>query len=445
MSKFNRIARFFKNQVADITKQRAGFKRYLYGSNDNLPNILLYSINDSGTATSCVSRLSSFVNGGGFIDEPAKNLKINKYQNANQMLAEISYPTAIFEAFAWRILFRLDGEIGSVYKIGIKELRKQEDGLIRWNPRMGEKDYLKKDDKFLHEYDPQITPQKRAEIIQEELKENGEQLGVIMYNFNCKEYDFGDIYPIPDSNAGLEDIKADAALQRLEKRNIVKGFKPNVIIAMAGKTDDQTLDENNKSESDYLTETLQEFTNEDGSSVCLLEGQTKDAMPSVNVFPLADMLDGVDKARLRVANAVCRHFSVPPVLIGLEAQTILGNSQAIYNSLKMFMLVVTARQQMIIDSFKKLWPQYDWSIKQLNINDYLPHEVLAALSSDELRALGGYPPQETKTSTAQELLINSLNSLSPLVANKVLESLSEEEIRGLVGLTGVKGGSIATT
>jgi hypothetical protein len=127
-------------------------------------------------------------------------------------------------------------------------------------------------------------------------------------------------------------------------------------------------------------------------------------------------------------------------MIGLEAATILGNAQAIYNSLKMFMLMIKSRQQLIIEAFTVLWPQVDWSIKQLNIYDYLPSEVLAVLTPDELRLLGGYPPQETKTTSSQELLINSLNSLSPLVANKVLESLSEEEIRGLVGLTGVKGG-----
>jgi hypothetical protein len=184
---------------------------------------------------------------------------------------------------------------------------------------------------------------------------------------------------------------------------------------------------------------------DEAASVMLLEGQTPEAIPQITIFPLAEMLDGVDKARTRVANAVCRHFSVPPVMIGLEAATILGNAQAIYNSLKMFMLMIKSRQQLIIEAFTVLWPQVDWSIKQLNIYDYLPSEVLAVLTPDELRLLGGYPPQETKTTTAQELLINSLNSLSPLVANKVLESLSEEEIRGLVGLTGVKGGNNATT
>jgi hypothetical protein len=431
--------RIIQNKVAEITKQRTGYKRFIYGEKDNLPNVLLRSINDSGTATACVSRTASFIQGEGFIEEVAKKYRINATQNGNQFLEEIAHPVAIFEGFVLKVLCDISGNVASIYKVGLKEVRKNTNGEIRYNPRMGEADYLKGEDKILKEFNPHSTPQERAKQVKNELIQYGEQVGTIYYPFKAKEFDFGDIYPIPDSNSGLEDIISDASLQRLEKRNITKGFKPNVAISMAGKTDDQTQDENGKTESDYLDDTIGKFVGDEASSVILLEGQTKDAMPQIVVFPLAEMLDGVEKARIRVANCVCRHFSVPPVLIGLEAANVLGNAQAIYNSLKMFMLIVKSRQQLIIESFNILFPGVDWSIKQLNIYDYLPTEVLASLTTDELRQLGGYAPQETKTSSSQELLINSLNSLSPLVANKVLESLSEEEIRGLVGLTGMKG------
>jgi hypothetical protein len=435
--------RLIQNQVAEIIKERTGLKRFLYGYDNKLPNNLLRAINDSGTATNCVRAIASFTQGEGFINEQTKVLKINKYQNANQFLYEIAQPTAIFEGFCLRILVNFSGEIQSIYKVGLKEIRREADsskGDFRWNPRMGERDYRKDEDRFLKEFDPYLTPAQRAEALKQEMSNTGEQEGTIYYPFKTKEFDFGDIYPIPDANSGLEDIISDASLQRLEKRNITKGFKPNVSVAMGGKIDDQTKDENGFTESDYFDETLKAFIGDEASSVLILEGQTPEAMPQITVFPLSEMLDGVDKARLRVANAVCRHFGVPPVLVGLEAPTILGNAQAIYNSLKMFMLMIKSRQQLIIEAFNVLFPTYDFAIKQLNIYDYLPEAVLGSLTTDELRQLGGYPAQETKTSSSQELLINSLNSLSPLVANKVLESLSEEEIRGLVGLTGIKGG-----
>ena len=308
---------------------------------------------------------------------------------------------------------------------------------------MGEIDYLLQEDKLMDEFNPYSTPQERAIIVRKELETYGEQVGTIFYPFKIKEYDFGDIYPIPDANSGLEDIISDASLQRLEKRNITKGFKPNVAISMAGKTDDLTIDENGKTESDYLDETIGQFVGDEASSVILLEGQTKDAMPQITIFPLSEMLDGVEKARVRVANAVCRHFSVPPVLIGLEVSNVLGNAQAIYNSLKMFMLIVKSRQQLISESFSILFPNVDWTIKQLNIYDYLPTEVLAQLTSDELRKLGGYEPLNDGVDLETTKLVNKINSLNDNVATKVLEKMTDEQILSLVGL--VKGVQIATT
>ena len=386
------LFRIIQNKVAVITKQRVGLRRYLYGEGDNLPNVLLRSINDSGTATACVSRIASFIQGEGFINENAKKYRINATQNGNQFLEEVSYPVAIFEGFVLKILCDLNGNVSSIYKVSLKQIRRKVDGQIRYNPRMGEIDYLLQEDKLMDEFNPYSTPQERAIIVRKELETYGEQVGTIFYPFKIKEYDFGDIYPIPDANSGLEDIISDASLQRLEKRNITKGFKPNVAISMAGKTDDLTIDENGKTESDYLDETIGQFVGDEASSVILLEGQTKDAMPQITIFPLSEMLDGVEKARVRVANAVCRHFSVPPVLIGLEVSNVLGNAQAIYNSLKMFMLIVKSRQQLISESFSILFPNVDWTIKQLNIYDYLPTEVLAQLTSDEVRKLGGYEP-----------------------------------------------------
>ena len=113
-----------------------------------MPNVLLRSINDSGTATACVSRTASFIQGQGFINEVAQKFRINATQNGNQFLEEISHPVAIFEGFVLKILCDLNGNVASIYKVSLKEIRKTVDSGIRYNPRMGEKDYQKGEDKF---------------------------------------------------------------------------------------------------------------------------------------------------------------------------------------------------------------------------------------------------------------------------------------------------------
>lgn len=79
--------------------------------------------------------------------------------------------------------------------------------------------------------------------------------------------------------------------------------------------------------------------------------------------------------------------------------------------------------------------QLDWVGDDLSINDNL---INTALNRDEIRAMLNKRynleledlSQKTITTSASE----SINALSPLVANKVLESMSKDEIRGLVGL-----------
>ena len=57
------------------------------------------------------------------------------------------------------------------------------------------------------------------------------------------------------------------------------------------------------------------------------------------------------------------------------------------------------------------------------------------MTKDEIREKLGLPALETKTSSSSQDVTDALNSLSPLVANKVLESMTPNEIRALIGLT----------
>jgi hypothetical protein len=58
--------------------------------------------------------------------------------------------------------------------------------------------------------------------------------------------------------------------------------------------------------------------------------------------------------------------------------------------------------------------------------------VLQAMSTEELREKLGLPPLEVEVNKT----VDALNMLSPLLATKVLENMSVEEIRNLIGLTG---------
>ncbi len=378
-----------KDEVVDIIYNRAT-KAYVWGANDKFPNELIRKISDSGTATSCVGTLSDFIQADGFINEQEKTLQVNGDQTADDLLSDIAQNESVFEGEAYKITFRIDGTTGNVYCIPLKELRPNEDGSWRHNPRMGERGYIKADDVVYNPYNPKLPPAERSALIQREIAECGKQKGEIYVVFQKKLVDYGNVIPSPACASGLEDIESDAALQRLDKRNIKKGFRANVIITLPGQTDDKTKDVNGKTERDYLDQTLKDFTGEDATSIAVVESKVKGEDPKITPFPFQEILNGTSNSRDRIPKAVCRHFGVPPLLIGLEVPAILGNDKAVVNSIKMFLFKIKTRQNRIRRAFKVMWPQFDWTVSTVNPYEYFPPELLAQLTPNEIRSIWGF-------------------------------------------------------
>jgi hypothetical protein len=426
-------SQFVKAQVP-VVKHTKSEARYLWGSNDLLPQEFLRAISDSGTATSCVSRLRSFVYGNGFIADATKALQVNKDQTANALLSDISYGVGVFEALSLRVLFRADGEIGSVYRVPFKLLRRADNGDWIYNKWKGDSRYKKADDVTIPTYNPRATPEERIAMIAEQMQEHGKQLGQILVDFEVKDIDGGDVYPMPDAYAGLEDIETDAALQRLDRRNVKKGFKAQTIIGVPGELDRDTEDEEGMTEQERFNNDLQQFVSEEGKSVFVIESKNPGESVTVDTLDIAPVLNATDDMRDKVSRSVCRHFSVPPVLIGMEVSAVLGNQQALVNSMKIFIETVSQRQEMIERVMKVLYPIHDFTIGKKSLFEYLPNEVLAKLTDDELRAMAGYAPLEKNTPSEQEQILNTLNTLSPLLAAEIVKRMPDEELFKLVGL-----------
>jgi hypothetical protein len=60
--------------------------------------------------------------------------------------------------------------------------------------------------------------------------------------------------------------------------------------------------------------------------------------------------------------------------------------------------------------------------------------ISANMTQEEIREKLGLNPIEKKETAGSQDIINSLNSLSPLIATKVVESMDINELRGLIGL-----------
>ena len=134
------------------------------------------------------------------------------------------------------------------------------------------------------------------------------------------------------------------------------------------------------------------------------------------------------------------HNITNPELFGIKQEgSALGNRVSIKESYELFLNTYTKPRQDTLIAFienicysvTNTW--IDFEIDQLDaIGDDLSQDQ--DLTQDERRVIKGFEPLSGAVKQQSQMINDAINSLSPLVANKVLESMTEDEIRGLASL-----------
>lgn len=430
------MSKFFKilNRLTFIKKNFAT-KEY-----DNaFQGELLDAVMNSGTARNCIDKRAAYVFGNGFIDELTAKAKANDKQTFNKFFADTANNVALFKTVSWMVRVGIDGKPYSIKNIPSQKVKIKSDGNFTYNPTLFTPDFDRNLDLEYEPYRPDFTDEQRKEQVAKQIKQFTHQRGFIFYSI-IKSIG-ADHYAIPNAYSGLEDILTDHELSAYELENLQNGFLPSAILTLIGQLDDTIKDEKTGlTEKEVVQKNLKQFTSKEGgrSKLMVMSADTKEQVPNLAQLDVGKVLEGLEKITDRIGRKVCRLFEVPPVLAGFEDASILGSNQTFKNALIGLQHSVIKDQELILEGLKQIFPEKNFEISELKLIDYIPSEVLAKLTDDELRALGGYEPIQVDTSNSAQQTLNSLNTLSPLVANKVLESMSDEEIRSLIGLSGTK-------
>ena len=401
-SVIGKVRTFAKNRIAYIN-QLSSKGWWYYGTTDDLPNIIIEGINNSGTATQALKRKRQFIQAEGFKCQITADAPIDKKNGTfNSLLGEISENTVKLEGFALNLFFNSEGKIASMKSIPITWIRKKTDDTYIVNRLMGEQNYRKTDDVVLREFDPNEDYAVRAARVKADTRKNGgKQLGELFYAFEAKLGRNYDIYPVPSYYSGFDDIVSDGKISTLEMRNIVQGWRAPIVIT-TGQIDDVNLDENDRSDLDKFNESIEEFLGEEASPVMHLMGRTPEETPQVTTIDIKEIVDMTEKATIRVGEKVARLIGVPPVLIGFDKAGQLGNVQEIKNMMTLFYLTIREWQDWITRKLEMIQPcmvngeMYDFEITRLNPFDFLPEKVIDMLSDEEVREFYELPKvQET--------------------------------------------------
>jgi len=390
-----KVERAAQNAIAVILKNKSNNK-YLFGEFDNLPNVIISAIDNSGTATACVNRLAQFIQADGFISEGMDNIQANSRQKLSAILGEQAQNVAYFQGYALRLVFNVEGNIAKIFNLDIKTLRRVGNGF-EFNPLMGDFGKDETETKLIPEFDIDRSAEERRALIASQIKRYGEQSGEILYIFKKGMGRYYDIYPIPPFYSAIEDIISDGKISQLDLRNISQGFRTPVVIS-TGPIDDQNEDEDGNTAQDYFDKALEGFTGEDASPILHLKGATEEFKPTISIIDLAEILDQTDKTSDRIAKRVARIIGVPDVLIGIETPGKLGNMQELKNQMSLFSLSLYRMQQMIKEGYDVIKPllslkgmenvqELDFTISTLKPFDFLPESVINNLTSEEQKQL----------------------------------------------------------
>ena len=375
------------NKVARIKEARDWIT---YGDRNDLPNEVLAKLASSGTAQIALNRLKKFVIAEGFIEEGLNDLPANGSETFKDLLQKIAFDLAYLRGCAIRVLFDNTGNPGEFYHVPLKHLRRATEGGFVYNPKFGERGFDPKDCVYLEGYTGKEKESENKQYVNDQIAEEGRQFGKIVFFFAESFHPQGDVYPVPPYYSGLEDIEADAALSKIERDNLKRGFQASTIIS-TGEIDNEEEDENGLTQLDYFDRSLDAFTGEGSSRVLHLMANNDEEKPEIHILDPSPIMDATEKASERIPRKVCRLLEVPPVLCGHSTAGTLGDTQELVNQIELFALTVFDIQELAKRAFEiaagKKFEGKDFTLSTLKVWRHIPKEVLAKLTGAELREL----------------------------------------------------------
>lgn len=370
---------------------------YEWGEGGKLPAELIELVYGSPTGIQAMQKRASFLYGEGFADEKAAMKEVSKGVTGNQLLQDLANYRAFYYGYCLQVFNEVIGaqltpNISSVKHMAIDRVVKKKDGgFFVYNVRVGDPEWKKTDREEFEAYHP----------LTENIAINSVQQGRLLYVFDRKPG--AEYYPIPPYYSADASLKADGEYEKVDFEQVYNGFAPNAIIqgpALDNTTKIDLGDGRTTTEQQIVESQIQSlYGNENRGGVLLLNTKQvggREVQWKVDLLSPLDANTALPERIDSCANRVARALGVPPVLIGLTSSGGIGDTKQIVDEITLFNFSLRKEQEQIESTMKSLFPDFDWKIKPASPLSYIPEEVLAKLTDNEIRELGGYPPLQTQ-------------------------------------------------
>ena len=416
-----------------IYKEVKGKDYIFYGERNDYPNYLLRIYNNSAKHNAIVTGKVDYICGNGWTvkaeDEMQKAKaygmmdKVNSEdESLNELTKKLMTDLTIFGGYYLQVIWtKATGEIAEMYHVDYYKVRTNLE-----NSEFYVSDNWIKNDNVNPRPDFQTFPA---------FDPNNRTGSQILY---FKEYRAGaNTYSLPDYRGAISYIELDISIGEYHLNTINNGmFSSKLINLNGGKVSQEEEDRIERQFKDKFS------GSKNAGKFMLAFNDSKENEPSIIDLSGTELDKHFDLLNKTVQQEIFSgHKVTSPMLFGVKTEGQLGGRSELREASELFQnTYVNSKQKSIEEIINYLYKFNDVLAKlELQKTEPINFEfsetiISANMTQDEIREKLGLSPIEKKETQGSQDIINSLNSLSPLIATKVVESMDINELRQLIGL-----------
>jgi hypothetical protein len=416
-----------------VYKEVKGKEYVYYGEKNDYPNYLLRIYNNSAKNNAIITGKVDYICGNGWTvkaeDEMQKAKafglidRINtKDESLNELTKKLVTDLSIFGGYYLQVIWtKGTGEIAELYHVDYYKVRTNLDNsefYVSDNWIKNDNVNPRPDFETYPAFDPNNT--------------TGTQ---ILY---FKEYRAGaNTYSLPDYRGAISYIELDISIGEYHLNTINNGmFSSKLINLNGGKVSQEEEDRIERQFKDKFS------GSKNAGKFMLAFNDSKENEPSIVDLSGTELDKHFDLLNKTVQQEIFTgHKVTSPMLFGVKTEGQLGGRAELREASELFQNTYVNAKQQSIEEVVNYLLKFNDIIAELEIKKTEPiafqfsEQIISTnMTQDEIREKLGLAPIEKKESQGSQDIINSLNSLSPLIATKVVESMDINELRSLIGL-----------
>lgn len=251
-------------------------------------------------------------------------------------------------------------------------------------------------------------------------------------------------YPLPDYIGAVPYIESDYEISNFVLNNVKNGFSSSYLVNFYNgePTDKQ------KGEIEQAWKRSKHGTDNAGDPI-LSFNEDRESGVEVTPLPSNGQDDRYINLNKQIQGEIFTGHNFNPAIIGItDGNGFNNNADEIRVASEMFQNTYVSTEQGNLEEFFNAVAGYNGLPEKLKIiklsvvSEPLSETTIVQISTiDELRDRAGLPPSLIESNKVSE----ALSTLSPLVATKILETMSAKEVRELIGLKTPTNGSVTTS